>query len=348
LAERSQLDHIFDSSGKLNSTGSANAYVIEVAEQIAGYHQGMPPIRFKANFGNTGTATADIVTQTAPSGLGAVTLKKNGGATNLASGDIVSGGVYTLIHDGTNFQVLELNGVIAAGSVGTAALADDAVTNAKLANMAEATIKGRAVGAGTGDPTDLTATQATAILNAFTSALKGLVPASGGGTTTFLRADGTFAAAGGITAGTVQATTSGSAIDFTGLPAGIRRITVIFDGVSLSGTDNLLVQLGDSGGVETTGYSSIGGQISDGTRTTSTAGFLVRTNVAAGTISGHMGLTRITGERWISSHVLGDVADGEVFSGGGDKTLSAALDRVRIDTTGTNTFDAGQVNIFIE
>jgi hypothetical protein len=59
--------------------------------------------------------------------------------------------------------------------------------------MAAATIKGRAVGAGTGDATDLTATQATAILDAFTSSLKGLVPASGGGTTNFLRADGTFA-----------------------------------------------------------------------------------------------------------------------------------------------------------
>lgn len=86
------------------------------------------------------------------------------------------------------------------GAVTTAKIADDAVTNAKAANMAQSTIKGRAVGAGTGDPTDLTATQATAILNAFTSALKGLVPASGGGTTNFLRADGNWAevAAGGI------------------------------------------------------------------------------------------------------------------------------------------------------
>src|SRR5690349_20245162 len=47
-----------------------------------------------------------------------------------------------------------------------ATIAADAVTNAKLANMAQATIKGRAAGAGTGDPTDLTATQATAILDA--------------------------------------------------------------------------------------------------------------------------------------------------------------------------------------
>ena len=73
-------------------------------------------------------------------------------------------------------------------------ISDGTVTNAKLADMAQATIKGRASGAGTGDPVDLTAAQATAILDTFTSGLKGLVPASGGGTTNFLRADGTWAA----------------------------------------------------------------------------------------------------------------------------------------------------------
>ena len=103
MSNRAQTDHIWDSSGQITSSGSANAYVIATAEPITGYYQGMPPIRFKANFGNTGSATANI------NGLGAVTLKKGGGATDLASGDIVSGGVYTLSHDGTNFQVLELN-----------------------------------------------------------------------------------------------------------------------------------------------------------------------------------------------------------------------------------------------
>ena len=83
---------------------------------------------------------------------------------------------------------------VVAGSIGTASLTDGNVTNAKLANMAEATVKGRAAGAGTGVPVDLTATQATAILNAFTDALKGLAPASGGGTDNYLRADGSWAA----------------------------------------------------------------------------------------------------------------------------------------------------------
>lgn len=72
-------------------------------------------------------------------------------------------------------------------------IVSDAVTNTKLADMAASTFKGRITGS-TGDPEDLTATQATSLLNTFTAALKGLTPASGGGTANFLRADGSWAA----------------------------------------------------------------------------------------------------------------------------------------------------------
>jgi len=75
-------------------------------------------------------------------------------------------------------------------------LVDGSVTNSKLADMATARIKGRTA-AGTGSPEDLTGTQVTEMLDTFTSGAKGLVPASGGGTTNFLRADGTWAAPSG-------------------------------------------------------------------------------------------------------------------------------------------------------
>jgi hypothetical protein len=70
------------------------------------------------------------------------------------------------------------------------------ITNAKLADVATATIKGRTT-AGSGSPEDLTSAQATALLDTFTSSLKGLAPSSGGGTSNFLRADGTWAAPSG-------------------------------------------------------------------------------------------------------------------------------------------------------
>jgi hypothetical protein len=96
----------------------------------------------------------------------------------------------------------EASASLVAGSIGTTELTDDNVTNGKLANMAESTIKGRAAGAGTGDPTDLSATQATAILNVFTGdsgsgGVKGQVPAPAAGDAAagkVLTADGTWAA----------------------------------------------------------------------------------------------------------------------------------------------------------
>ena len=72
----------------------------------------------------------------------------------------------------------------------------NSVTNAMLVNVATARFKGR-VTAGTGATEDLTGTQATTLLDTFTSGLKGLAPASGGGTTNFLRADGTWTAPAG-------------------------------------------------------------------------------------------------------------------------------------------------------
>ena len=105
----------------------------------------------------------------------------------------------------TGDQTITLTGDVTGSGTGSfaATIASNAVTNAKLAQVATATFKGRTT-AGTGNVEDLTATQATALLNNFTSTLKGLAPASGGGTSNFLRADGTWAAPAGGGAGDVN------------------------------------------------------------------------------------------------------------------------------------------------
>lgn len=232
-----------------------------------------------------------------------------------------------------------------------ASVADNSITNAKLADVATATFKGRTT-AGTGDPEDMTVTQATALLNTFTSGLKGLAPASGGGTANFLRADGTWAAPPdtGATLLTEQATTSGTTKDFT-IPAGAKRITVALNGVSVSADSVAIgIQLGDSGGIETGGYSSLSG---DSSATISMDRFRIATTGPGGTgnsyaYSGVVTLVRLNGSNlWVSggcvaSHISG--AGGAVVSGG-TKTLSAELTTVRLMG---GTFDAGSVNVMWE
>lgn len=121
---------------------------------------------------------------------------------------------------GTNTVVGRVAGNIVAAQLVDAQVAAGTLTNAKLANVATATLKGR-VTAGSGAPEDLTGTQATALLDTFTSTLKGLAPASGGGTTNFLRADGTWAAppgggGGGSPGGTTGEIQYNSAGTFAG------------------------------------------------------------------------------------------------------------------------------------
>ena len=103
-------------------------------------------------------------------------------------------------------------------------IANDAVTNAKLANMATARIKGR-VTAGTGDPEDLTGTQATTLLDVFGAAAKGLAPASGGGTTNFLRADGTWTAPPGGGGAPTESIIIAVSDELTALVAGTGKVT---------------------------------------------------------------------------------------------------------------------------
>jgi hypothetical protein len=157
----------------------------------------------------------------------------------------------------------------------------------------------------------------------------------------------------GITSGTAVASTSGTSIDFTSIPSWVKRITVMFQGVSTNGTSNLQIQTGDSGGVETSGYTSNPIQLTGGTNVgvSITSGFgITSSNAAAATISGHAVLTLIdSGATWIFSSNTAYTATA-IYVSSGTKALSPGpLTTVRITTVnGTDTFDAGSINILYE
>ena len=155
----------------------------------------------------------------------------------------------------------------------------------------------------------------------------------------------------GINRGTAQATTSGTTIDFTGIPAGVREITLLLRGVSMSGTERFLIQIG-AGSVVTTGYSSSSsGPDINGfwVNSTSTSGFILGMNMdAASAHSGHLTLFNISGDIWVASGLITNNATGGAGRGAlasGQLTLSGALDRLRLTNTGSNTFDLGEANL---
>ena len=154
-----------------------------------------------------------------------------------------------------------------------------------------------------------------------------------------------------LVSGTAVASTSGTSIDFTSIPASVRRITVMFNGVSTNGTANWQVQIG-SGSFTTSGYNSLVGYTgsSSGALAAST-GFALSIADASALGSGTLVLTNISGNSWLASYNLPILVGAAVYvtTGGGSITLGGVLDRVRITTVGgTNTFDAGSINILYE
>ena len=154
----------------------------------------------------------------------------------------------------------------------------------------------------------------------------------------------------GITSGTAVASTSGTSIDFTGLPSWVKRITVMLSGVSTNGTSTLTLQLG-SGSIDTSGYA--GGCLQNGTQIAwaSSAMLLNRTGAAVQVNTTQAVLTLLGSNQWVLSSTMYSNESGSVYMGvsSGNKTLSGTLDRLRITTTsGTDTFDAGTVNIMYE
>jgi hypothetical protein len=156
------------------------------------------------------------------------------------------------------------------------------------------------------------------------------------------------------TLGTAQNSTSGTTVSFNDIPSWVKRVTVIFGGVSVSGANEVEIVLGTgSSGTPvyvTSGYSGGGNRLtSSGTGgIVWTTGFMVRTNTGATVTSGHMVITKLTGNTWVASSVLGGTSGDFSFISGGNIALGSALTQLRIKTTSTDTFDAGQINILYE
>ena len=156
-----------------------------------------------------------------------------------------------------------------------------------------------------------------------------------------------------ITSGTAVASTSGTSIDFTSIPSWVKRVTVMFGGVSTSGTSAIQVQIG-SGSFTTSGYNGVvtyaSSAVGSETRTTGLPVMNSAGQSADAAIYGLFVVALQTGNTWVSSCTVGKTGGTNLTCfGGGSLALGGVLDRVRITTVGgTDTFDAGSINILYE
>ena len=152
-----------------------------------------------------------------------------------------------------------------------------------------------------------------------------------------------------LTSGTAQASTSGTSIDFTSIPSWVKRITVMFNEVSTNGSAAVLVQLGTSGTPTTSGYLSTKMEINTaGNPASYTTGHGVVSGSAANAASGQVVFCNVSGNIWVGTGSVKQSTTFMTFSNS-SVTLGGVLNMLRITTNGgTETFDAGSINILYE
>jgi hypothetical protein len=155
-----------------------------------------------------------------------------------------------------------------------------------------------------------------------------------------------------IVSGTAVASTSGTSIDFTGIPSWVKRVTVMFAGVSTNGTSLPTLRLGTSSGFVTSGYLGATAHIGGGTlvyANHNSAFKLTSAMAAVVTMHGHVTLANLTSNTWTLSGSMGRSDDNFTLLTSGSISLGGVFDRLRITTeNGTDTFDAGSINILYE
>lgn len=360
-----------DLSGNLVTAGTSTAYTLATNQSYTALADGIS-VRARLNATSGAAPTLNV------DGTGAKAIASVYG-TAISTGALLSGGVYEFVYDSTDDKWIVVGIVVQPIALGGTGATTAAAAATALGLGTGDSPQFTAINLGHASDTTLTRTGAGDIAvegnGIYRAGGSDVLLADGGtgasladpnadrimfwddsaGSVTWLQAGTNLAISGTtltadaypITRQAVQSTTSGSAIDFTGIPSYVNEVTVMLNGVSLSGTDNLLIQLGTSGGLVTSGYQQSATRLASGSSiqgSSDTSGFEVWLTVSSRAASGMMILQRMDANLWVASHSM-RIASSDTGVGGGTVDLGGALTQIRVTRTGSNTFDAGSATI---
>jgi len=135
-------------------------------------------------------------------------------------------------------------------------------------------------------------------------------------------------------------------VEFTGIPAEAYEITLMFAGVSASGTDNFKIQLGTASAYITTNYESLAQNEGGGDELEATDCFIIRSEADARQKTGSMVIRRASNAHYVQTGQFAvNPTEGGNQTYGSVTTGSATVTRLRIILSGTNTFDAGSISL---
>ena len=309
---------------------------------------------FNGNFTITGTPTSSSFTY-AQAGSTVIATPDTGTVTDLSYCNLATNVTGTLYpnYGGTGLTTVPTGNLLVGNATSSMTSVAPASNGQKLIVSAGGSVNaGSFVIGATYTITSVGTTSFTSIgasANTVGVAFTATGVGSGTGTATL----NTWSTGSSVTASTSVATTSGTSIDFTGIPSWVKKITVMLNGVSTTGSSNIELQLGTATSVppvEITGYLGVGSKLSASSVATSaldTNGFSIDT-AASAIHSGTYTLTNITGNTWVC---VGNIsrANNIMWVISGTKSVGNTLDRIRLTTSsGTPTFSAGSMNIFYE
>lgn len=319
----------------LSSVSGADTITASAPIGLSAYAAGQE-FRFVSIGANTGAVTLNI------NSIGAKPVTKDG-ATALAAGDIASGAVCVVVYDGTQFQLVSARVVSAASDTvaGVVELATNAEAQTGTDTARAVTPAALASVTATETRAGLVELATTAEAQTGTDAQRAITPAS--------------MKSAQIVEQTVTDLSIGAQteVDFT-IPAWAKRVVITGASVSTNGTAYPRIQIGDSGGVETTGYAGASSTIAGTNVNTSSvfsSGFDFFDGGTASSVR-HLVviLTRHDATHtWLCEMKSSESNFARVMFGVGSKQLSSSLTTVRFTTTnGTNAFDGGSLNVRCE